>query len=167
MSAYTSHAGPPELPELEYQLLRALCAAAGPRSIEELADTIGRAPGGIRATVHRLTGDGYAQEHSAWILSRTGRAALTDRAVRRPLTEPQQAVLRALDATDGARTAEELASMLSHVSDVSETIRSLSTAIYVRPVPAFAPTGRAHRALSGLVTMRLLEHKKNGNCLPG
>ncbi|WP_280331016.1 hypothetical protein [Nocardia wallacei] len=147
MSAYTSHAGPAELPELEYHLLRALCAAAGPRSIEELADTIGRTPDGIRATVHQLTGNGYAQEYFAWILSRTGKAALADQTLRRPLTEPQRAVLRALDAADGARTVEELALMIVHGGDVAETIRSLSTTFYVRQAPAFELTGRAHRAL--------------------
>ncbi|MFJ1460958.1 hypothetical protein [Nocardia sp. N2S4-5] len=162
MSVYTSQAGIPELPELEYRLLRALCAAAGPRSIEELAETIGRSAGGIRAVVHRLTDNGYAREQPAWILSRTGRAALGDQDIRRRSAEPQRSVLSALDTVDGARTVEELAAMIGSGSEITETIRSLSAAFHVRSVPAFEPTGRAHRALSGVVTMRVAERKRSG-----
>ncbi|MBF6171062.1 hypothetical protein [Nocardia blacklockiae] len=157
MNAYVSQAGPPELPELEYRLIRALCAAPGARSIEELATTIGRTARGIETTVRRLADNGFAEQQPAWIISRNGRAVLAGQDVQARLTVPQQTVLDELDDVDGARTVDELASIVRAGSEVAAAIRRLSTRHYVRCVPAYLATDRAHHMLSGVVTMRLVQ----------
>ncbi|MBB5916832.1 hypothetical protein BJY24_005744 [Nocardia transvalensis] len=146
-----SQSSPPELPALEYDLLRALDSAAGARGVAELEAMIARRPGSIEATVRRLASNGFARQRRAWLLSRTGRAALADPASWERFTVPQQRVLGALDEADGARTVEELASTIGD-DQVVAAIGWLAAHRYVRPVPAFEATDRIHHLLSGVIT---------------